>query len=203
MVFLLYSFTFEPMNNEFDVLSKIIKNRRSVFPASYIQKEIPKEIIEEILESANYAPTHKLTQPWRFVVIRNEAKANLAEELRRIYQETVPAEKFLQKKFDSFGTKALQAECIIAINVQFSGKIAEWEEIAATACAVQNMALTAEALNIGAYWSSLGLISSLGEFLGLAENEKCFGLFYMGYHEEEPRAAKRTAMAEKVKWMES
>lgn len=191
------------MNNDFDILSKIIKNRRSIFPASYIQKEIPKEIIEQILESANYAPTHKLTQPWRFVVIRNEAKANLAEELRRIYQETVPAEKFLQKKFDSFRTKTSQAECIIAINVQFSGKIAEWEEIAATACAVQNMALTAEALNIGAYWSSPGLISGLGDFLGLAENEKCYGFFYMGYHNEEPRAAKRTPMVEKIKWMES
>lgn len=191
------------MNNDFDILSKIIKNRRSIFPASYIQKEIPKEIIEQILESANYAPTHKLTQPWRFVVIRNEAKANLAEELRRIYQETVPAEKFLQKKFDSFRTKTSQAECIIAINAQFSGKIAEWEEIAATACAVQNMALTAEALNIGAYWSSPGLISGLGDFLGLAENEKCYGFFYMGYHNEEPRAAKRTPMVEKIKWMES
>lgn len=191
------------MNNDFDILSKIIKNRRSIFPASYIQKEIPKEIIEQILESANYAPTHKLTQPWRFVVIRNEAKANLAEELRRIYQETVPAEKFLQKKFDCFRTKTSQAECIIAINAQFSGKIAEWEEIAATACAVQNMALTAEALNIGAYWSSPGLISGLGDFLGLAENEKCYGLFYMGYHNEEPRAAKRTPIVEKIKWMES
>jgi nitroreductase len=191
------------MNHDFDILSKIIKNRRSIFPASYIQKEIPKEIIEQILESANYAPTHKLTQPWRFVVIRNEAKASLAKELRSIYQETVPAEKFLQKKFDSFGTKTSQAQCIIAINVQFSGKIAEWEEIAATACAVQNMALAAEALNIGAYWSSPGLISGLGEFLGLAENEKCYGLFYMGYHNEEPREAKRTPMVEKVKWMES
>lgn len=191
------------MSNEFEVLSKIIRNRRSILPASYIPKEIQKEVIEQILESANYAPTHKLTQPWRFVVIRNEAKINLAEELRKIYQQTVPVEKFLQKKFDSFGTKASQAECIIAINIQFSGKIPEWEEIAATACAVQNMALTAETLNIGAYWSSPGLVSGLGEFLGLTENEKCYGLFYMGYHDEEPRTAKRTPMTEKVKWIES
>lgn len=191
------------MNKELEILSKIIKNRRSIFPASYIQKEIPTEIIEQIIESANYAPTHKLTQPWRFVVIRNDAKTNLGEELRSIYRETVAADKFLQKKFDSFSTRTNQAECIIAINVQFSGKIAEWEEIAATACAVQNMALTAAAFHIGTYWSSPSLISGLGKFLGLAENEKCYGLFYMGYHNEEPSAAKRTPMAEKVKWMES
>lgn len=190
------------MNNEFNILSNIIKNRRSIYPASYIQKEIPKNLIEQILANANDAPTHKLTQPWRFTVMRNEAKTKLGVELQKIYKAIIPSEKFLQKKYDSFATKTAQAECIIAINIQFSGKIAEWEEVAATACAVQNMALTAEALQIGAYWSTPPLITGLGDFLGLAENEKCYGLFYMGYHEEEPRAANRTPIAEKVKWME-
>jgi nitroreductase len=191
------------MSNTYEILSKVIKNRRSIFPDSYIQKEIPVEIIEQILESANYAPTHKLTQPWRFVVIRKEGKAKLGAELGRLYKETVSPGNFLQKKYDSFSAKTAQADCILAINIQFhADKLPAWEEIAATACAVQNIALTAEALNIGAYWSSPPLISDLGDFLGLAENEKCYGLFYMGYHNEEPREANRTAMASKVNWLE-
>ena len=191
------------MNNTYEILSKVIKNRRSIFPASYTQKEIPTGVIEQILESANYAPTHKLTQPWRFTVIRKEGKAKLGETLGQLYKASVPAEKFLQKKFDSFGEKTAQASCILAINIQFSpDKLPAWEEIAATACAVQNIALTAEALNVGAYWSSPPLIDHLGEFLGLGENEKCYGLFYMGYHEEEASEANRTPMAEKVTWIE-
>ncbi|WP_199139057.1 nitroreductase family protein [Pedobacter sp. ASV12] len=191
------------MNNTYEILSKVIKNRRSIFPASYTNKEIPTEVIEQILESANYAPTHKLTQPWRFTVIRKEGKAKLGETLGQLYQAGVPAEKFLQKKFDSFGEKTSQASCILAINIQFSpDKLPAWEEIAATACAVQNIALTAEALNVGAYWSSPPLIEHLDEFLGLAPNEKCYGLFYMGYHNEEVREANRTPMAEKVTWIE-
>lgn len=189
--------------SSYEVLSNIIKSRRSIFPISYIKKEIPKVVIERILESANYAPTHKLTEPWRFVVIRNDAKTKLGIALGEVYKQTVPKEKFLQKKFDSFAEKTEQADCILAINVQFSGKIAEWEEIAATACAVQNMSLIAETLNVGAYWSSPPLIEGLGEFLGLAENEKCYGLFYMGYHNDEPREANRTPIQEKVKWIES
>ncbi|MFA6277069.1 MAG: nitroreductase [Pedobacter sp.] len=189
--------------SNYEVLSKIIKNRRSIFPDSYIQKEITVDIIEQILESANYAPTHKLTQPWRFVVIRKEAKAKLGAELGRLYKETVSQGNYLQKKYDSFSAKTAQADCILAINIQFhADKVPAWEEIAATACAVQNIALTADALNIGAYWSSPPLISDLGDFLNLAENEKCYGLFYMGYHNEEPREASRTAMATKVKWLE-
>lgn len=187
--------------SNYEILSNIIKNRRSVFPVSYLQKEIPVEVITQILESANYAPTHKLTQPWRFVVIRKEAKKRLGETLGELYKNLVPAHQFLQKKYDSISEKTSQADCILAINIQFHPeKLPAWEEIAAVGCAVQNMALTAESLNVGAYWSSPPLIDGLGDFLELAENEKCFGLFYMGYHEEEARAAIRTPMAEKVKW---
>ncbi|WP_421938949.1 nitroreductase family protein [Pedobacter sp.] len=187
----------------YETLSKIIKERRSIFPASYIKKEIPVEVINQILESANYAPTHKLTQPWRFVVIRKDAKARLGAELGKIYQEQVPSHQFLQKKFDSFAEKTEQADCIIAINMQVSGKIPEWEELAAVACAVQNMALTAESLKVGAYWSSPPLIDHLGDFLALAEDEKCIGLFYMGYHNEKPWQANRTPIDEKVRFLES
>lgn len=191
------------MNSNFDTLSSIIKHRRSIFPASFIKKEISITSIEHILESANYAPTHKLTQPWRFVVIRKEGKARLGETLARLYKEKVGVDQFLQKKYDSFAQKTEQADCILAINIQFHpDKVPNWEEVASVACAVQNIALTAESLTIGGYWSSPPLVDDLGPFLGLAENEKCLGLFYLGYHNEEIRGANRTPMADKVKWME-
>jgi nitroreductase len=187
--------------SEFETISNVIQRRRSIFPPSYLQKPIPSAVIEQILENANYAPTHKLTEPWRFVVLTGAAKTRLGIELGNIYQQTVPAEKFLQKKYDSFGEKTEQAACILAVNIQFHpDQLPAWEEIAATACAVQNIALSAEALGIGAYWSSPPLIEQLDDFLQLSPNEKCYGLFYMGYHEEEPRTAKRSPMAEKIKW---
>jgi len=58
--------------------------------------------------------------------------------------------------------------------------VPEWEEIAATAMAVQNMYLTSTANNIGCYWSTPGMMNHLGEFLGLEENQRCYGLFYLG-----------------------
>jgi nitroreductase len=192
------------MKNETTILSDIIKRRRSIFPVSYTRQEIPVEVIKQILESANYAPSHKLTEPWRFIVFRNEGKMKLGRELARLYKETTPAQQFLQKKYDSITEKAQQAGCIITLNAQLhSDKIPEWEELAALACAVQNMALTAETLKVGAYWSSPGMIADLKEYLNLGEQEKCFGLFYMGYHNEEPREAKRTPIEEKIKWVES
>jgi len=190
------------MSTAYETIVKIIKERRSIFPASYIKKEIPVEVINQILETANYAPTHKLTQPWRFTIIRKAGLPKLGEELGKLYKQKVSPQQFLQKKYDSFAEKTSQADCIIAINMALSGKIPEWEELAAVSCAVQNMALTAESLKVGAYWSSPPLIDDLGEFLGLTENEKCIGLFYMGYHNEKPWAPNRTPMEGKVKWIE-
>jgi nitroreductase len=190
------------MESEINILSSIIQRRRSIFPPSYTQEEIPEALITQVLESANYAPTHKLTQPWRFIVCRNAGKRKLGEELARLYKQETPEAQFLQKKYDGIVEKAVQSSCVIVLNAQLHPDIIpEWEEIAAFACAVQNMALTAEALKIGAYWSSPGMISQLNDYLKLEPNEKCFGLFYMGFHNEEPRLPKRTPMAEKVRWI--
>lgn len=192
------------MNIDIEVLKDIIQRRRSIFPISYTQEEVPVDVIKQILESANYAPTHKLTEPWRFQVFRNEGKVKFAKELARLYKETTPSHQFLQKKYESIVEKAMQSSCIIALNVQLHPeKLPEWEEIASLACAVQNMALTAEALKVGAYWSSPGMIAELNDYLNLGEQEKCFGLFYMGYHDEKPRAATRTPIDNKIKWIES
>lgn len=189
---------------EIEILTGIIKRRRSVFPASYTREEIPVDVIRQILESANYAPTHKLTQPWRFIVFRNEGKAKLGQELARLYMEITPKHQFLQKKYDSIIEKVSKASCVIALNVKLNTeKVPEWEELAALACAVQNMALSAEALNVGAYWSSPGMIANLNDYLNLEEQEKCYGIFYMGYHNEAPREAQRSPMEEKIKWIES
>lgn len=192
------------MKTEIEILTDIIKRRRSVFPISYTSQEIPVEVISQILESANYAPTHKLTEPWRFIVFRNEGKLKLGHELARLYMEITPKNQFLQKKYDSIVEKVEQASCVIALNVELHpDKVPEWEELAALACAVQNMALTAEALNVGAYWSSPGMIANLKDYLNLEEQEKCYGIFYMGYHNDEPREAIRNPMEEKIKWIET
>jgi len=191
------------MTEDFSILSNIIKRRRSVFPNSYTAEEVPVGVIKQILESANYAPTHKLTQPWRFTVYRNVGKDKLGSALAQAYKLTTPTAIFLQKKYDSFAEKVSCASAVIVINAHLHpDQVPEWEEIAAVACAVQNMALTAEALNVGAYWSSPGILAGLKDFLELAEQEKCYGLFYLGYHEDQPRQANRTPIEDKVKWIE-
>lgn len=186
----------------FDLVAKVVRLRRSVFPVSYYQREIPKTVLLELLDCANAAPTHKLTQPWRFVIFRGNGLIRLADELARLYKVHTPAAQFLEKKFEQTREKVLQSGAVVAIVVAYSGAVPRWEELAATACAVQNLWLTASSAGIGGYWSTPATTEHLGSFLKLADNETCIGLFYMGYHGEPEREPNRTPITEKIRWEE-
>ncbi len=188
-----------------DLLNDLIKNRRSIFPGSYIDKPIDREIIEQILENANWAPNHRHTEPWRFKVFQGEALKSLATYLSTWYKTNTPAANYSEKKYDKTKKKPLQSGCVIAICMQRDpeGKVPEWEEIAAVACAVQNMWLSCHAYGVGCYWSSPRSIIEGGEFLQLAPGERCLGLLYMGYHDLPQLPGKRTAVADKTVWLDS
>ena len=179
-----------------------IRKRRSVFPVQYSDKPIAKEIIQSILESANWAPNHKKTEPWRFKVMTGNKKAELGQFLSNKYQEVVPNPKNVKvRKLLENPTKAA---AIIAICMQrdLAERLPEWEELAATAMAVQNMWLHCTELGIGAYWSSPGLIRYMDEFFDMQDGERCLGFFYMGYYDEVLPEASREPVAEKVAWLD-
>ncbi len=192
------------MNNEASTLKNIIQSRRSIFARNYVQKPIEDHLIEEIIESAIYAPTHKRTEPWRFIAFKDEGKTKLGTELARVYKENTNEETFLEKKYLSISENAQRAGCMIAIiAVLHPDKLPEWEEVAAIGCAVQNMALTTEVNGLGGYWSSPWIVNHLSEFLSLQANERCLGFFYLGYHEEPQRKAIRTPIENKLSWVKS
>ncbi|MFC7525669.1 nitroreductase [Parapedobacter sp. GCM10030251] len=186
----------------YESIKQVINQRRAIFPPSYLRKDISKSQLIELLDCANMAPTHKLTQPWRFIVFRENGLSKLADQLAEHYKTHTPSEQFLQKKYENTREKVLQSGAVIAIVVSYSGAVPQWEELAATACAVQNLWLAASAAGIGGYWSSPGTVKHMSDFLKLAANEECLGFFYMGFHDEPARVATRKPILEKTRWEE-
>jgi nitroreductase len=184
-------------------ISQVIENRRSRFPDMYQDRKIDKETLLTILTAANYAPTHRKTEPWRFKVVQGTHKERLGQFLVDKYrqQEESPSD-FKAKKILR---KAEKSAAIILITMQRDPKesVPEWEEIAATAMAVQNMWLVCTELGIGSYWSTPRYISAMSEFVDLAEGERCLGLFYMGYSDVELPDYDRGPIADKVEWINS
>ncbi|MEO0339393.1 MAG: nitroreductase [Bacteroidota bacterium] len=185
-------------------LLQLIQKRRSIYPPSYVDKPIPKEILEEILEAANWAPNHRKTEPWRFKVIRGGAKERLGQYMADFYKANTPEEKFSPMKFKKNIKKTAKSDTIIAICMKRdpADSLPEWEEEAAVAMAVQNMWLMCTAHSIGSYWSSGKALLKANDFLGLEEGEKCMGAFFMGYYEVDIPQPEKASIMEKVEWLD-
>ena len=178
-------------------VSQIIAKRRSIFPHQFNGKEINKKSIQELLTNANTAPTHRLTQPWFFKVFSGNSKMKLAKEL--INQKENYSEIF-EKKIISKFTSSSHIICI-CMKRDTTKSIPEWEEIAATAMAVQNIWLSCVNSKIGGYWSTPKEINKLSNFLNLKSNERCLGLFYLGlYDSVSERVLNRKNIKEDTEW---
>lgn len=182
---------------------QLIRNRRSIYPPQYIDLEIPDQLIKNILENANWAPTHKLTQPWRFKVMKGESQKRFGIFMSEKYRSLCTMETFSITKYEKLKTNPQKAGAVLAICAQRDAKnrVPEWEELASVAMAVQNMWITCSAYGVGAYWSTPDLIQHFGEFEPLEEGEACIGLFYMGYYQPTNGIPPRTPIEEKVKWL--
>ena len=76
----------------------LIKSRRSVMPKDFNGESVSREEVEQLLEAANWAPTHGRTEPWRYVVIQGGAavSAYLArvEEWYSEHGEELPEQEY-------------------------------------------------------------------------------------------------------------
>jgi nitroreductase len=193
--------------NDLETLTRLIRERRSIFPKTYLSDApIERAAIELVLENARWAPTHKLTEPWRFRVFHSEeSRKQLSDFLAEYYRDNTPAELFSEEKMQKAQENPLRAGAVIALilHPEPIAKLPEFEEIASLAMAVQNMWLTCHAMGIGAYWSSPPSVLSAAArpLLQVAEGERCLGVFYMGRHEMPLLPGKRGPVEEKTLWM--
>lgn len=185
-------------------LKEIIRNRRSIKPEKFSSRKVLKDQVVEILNNALWAPTHGLTQPWFFTIFSGDERDKLGEFMANSYRKDCPPELFMEKKFEKLRTRPLMAPVVIAIGMkrQEIEKIPEIEEIEAVACAVQNMYLTATAYGLAPYWSSGEICykEDMKSFLGLGPKDKCLGLFYLGYTNEEWPSSHRKPLEYHTEW---
>ena len=186
-------------------LNELIRGRRSLGPKLFdSEAKIDDDIIWEILENANWAPTHGKTEPWRFQVFSENGKKKLSDFAGEIYSRHTPEEKFKLDKLEKVKALPLMCSHIISIGMKRHEKssIREIEEVAAVSCAVQNMHLTAAAYGIAALWSTGGITyyPEAKPFFDLGPNDKLMGFFYLGYSAKPWPKGKRKDIAQKVKW---
>lgn len=186
-------------------VNALIRNRRSVFPKQFeAGKKIDDETVKQILENATWAPNHGQTEPWKFVVFTGEGLQKLASFQAELYKKEA-GENFKEATYNTLSTNPLKASHVIALCMKRdpNKKFPEVEEIAATACAVQNIYLSTTAYGLGGYWTTGGVTykPSAKEFFGLEEDDKLLGFFYLAHVAVPSPAGKRKPIEEKVVWV--
>jgi len=129
---------------------------------SYIQKEVPEEVVMEVLEAGRLAPSAHNDQPWQFIVIRDKDRLKA------------------MKKYCLSGSFISQVDFAVVVVTYPASK---WHEIDSTR-AVQNMVLTAWSHKLGSCW--IGRLDKPGlmEYLEIPKNLNVLTVLPFGYFDE-------------------
>jgi len=193
------------MRHNLSEITSIIKDRRTIYPRFFSDRVVHREQIELLLNNAIWAPSHGMTQPWRFKVFMKDARKKLADFLTQTYTEFA-GENVNERKVERMQIRPMKSSAVIAVGISPDpkGKIPEIEEIEAAACAVQNMHLTATAAGLAFFWSTPKFIytGDCNEFLGFDSSDKVLGLIYVGYPAENWPQGQRKPIEYLTEWFE-
>ncbi|MHA2287384.1 MAG: nitroreductase family protein [Promethearchaeota archaeon] len=146
------------MINPEDFLT-FLKERRTI--RSFINKAIPDNEIEMILEAGRWAPSAHNYQPWEFIVIKSK------EMLREISKKAL------------YGRHIKRAPLAIAIVGKVN--IMPTLHVQDTSLVSMNMMLMAWSLGIGSTWIGALERDYVKDMLGLGENDNLLTILPMGY----------------------
>ncbi|HEX8065780.1 MAG TPA: nitroreductase [Thermoleophilaceae bacterium] len=133
---------------------------------AYGPEPVPREVLDELLELARWAPNHNLTNPWRFRVVGPRA-------LERLKAAAGP----------EGAAKLDRAPTLVVASVLESDDPVEAEEdLCAAACAVYVVLLAAHTRGLAGYWRTPAVLREPAgrEAVGVGDGERVIGLVHLG-----------------------
>ena len=154
--------------------------------------------IETILTAASRVPDHGRLAPWRFILYRGDARAQVGEKLAELAEsrEGPLTEGRRNQELARFS----RAPLVIGVisSPKENPKIPQWEMFLSGGAAAMNLVLAANALGYGTNWIT-NWYSDVEEgraILGIAPHERVVGFVHIGSYDgtapERPRPDVRT-----------
>lgn len=153
----------------------LVLSRRSI--RSYEPKDIPEDILRQILEAGRQAPSAANRQPIRFVVVRNFDK-----------KKKLSAALFGRFIKDS-------AVVIVGCADEKSTLTGKWAVVDA-AIALENMVIAAWSLGIGSCWIGGFNEGDVKKILNIPKKWKVVALIPFGYPAEQPKPKTKKSFEE-------
>ena len=153
----------------------------------YTDRRVPEEILDRGLHAAHHAPCHRLTFPWRFVLVGARTREMLADLGVTLKKERTPLSP---EAAEAARTKLLQPDrLVVACQIACPDPFRAKEDYAACSCAIQNLMLSLAADGVGSKWSS-GALTRHPETYRICGVEpggyEIIGFVWAGYAQETP-----------------
>ncbi|MCS7003149.1 MAG: nitroreductase [Dehalococcoidia bacterium] len=187
-----------------NVLDAIV-NRRTT--KEFRPEPVPRAVLQQIIDTAAWAPNHHMTAPWRIIVLEGAARMPIAElrralKARELTAKGLPPDEVERQATDS-AQKLLRAPTLLVVSCAQNGDAVQREEdFAAAAAAVQNMLLAATALGVATFWTSgpIALSPELKALLDLPPSDRVVGIIHVGYPAEHRSPGQKPPPA--TRWVE-
>jgi nitroreductase len=179
-----------------------ITTRRSI--KAFTDRPVEREAVERLLDAAVHAPNHRLTQPWRFVVLGPAARRAFGEVLgarkAKKIEDPVAAQATIEKV--AAAEAAIPLTIVVSAVVDANPEVRE-EDYAATMMAVQNMFLAAHELGLGTHLRSGAVMEDprTRAALGIPDGERIVAMIWVGHAASVPDAKPRKLAAELTRWL--
>lgn len=171
---------------------------RRVSTSRMTQEEPDQETLDRVFRAALRAADHAMLRPWRFLVIRGDARRQLGGLFAETVREGQPDAS--QALLDKTAGKALRAPVIVVAicSPKPHPKVPVFEQELSTGAAVQNMLNAAFAVDLGAIWrtGSMTDAATVRDGLGLEAEERIIGFLYLGYSDAPRRPVPDIAMTD-------
>jgi nitroreductase len=182
-------------------LFDVILNRRTI--KEFKPDPVPDTVLERALTAGLWAQNHRMTQPWRFVILGPETHQVLAEAGAEAQLQSMRADTDAATR-DKVRIGAVQKlmskpRIVVVTTLLSSDALQRREDYAATCCAIQNIQLAAWAEWLGMQWSTGKQTQQPQTYSLLAIDpaaEEIVGFLYFGYPALVPAPAPRKPLAE-------
>ncbi len=188
---------FAAMSNE---TLDLLLTRRSVTAKAMTVPGPDDATLKTILEAGIRVPDHGKLGPWRFVLIRGEARAKLGEVLVDAFKKANPAAEHATLDYER--NRFMRAPVVVTVVSRLTPghKIPEWEQLLSAGAVCQNMLVAAHAAGFVAQWLTewYGYDDNVAKALGLGANERVAGFIYIASPVEPPKERVRPTLDDVV-----
>lgn len=195
-------------------MNQSIYNRRSI--RKYLDKNVSKELIEQIIDAGRMAPSAKNRQPWQYIVLGGENKAVFLECMKKgILREEKEIAYLPNSKTgipDAKNTWQIMVQAPILIVVLNTNGKTPFEEIdvddriteicdsLSIGASIQNMLLKATEVGLGSLWIANTCFAYKELVTYLNTTKQLIGAIAIGYANERPVQRPRKKIEDIVVW---